>query len=121
MTRTVVCVPTYNEIQSLPGLLDRLRAAQPDVDVLVVDDGSPDGTAELALKLADDLGGIDVLERAGKDGLGSAYRTGFEWGFERGFDVDSVHGQEPRGAIGEDSAFGRVFALVGRNDDADGV
>jgi dolichol-phosphate mannosyltransferase len=53
----------------------------------VVDDGSPDGTAELAEKVAEDLGSIDVLRRPGKDGLGSAYRTGFAWGLERGFDV----------------------------------
>jgi dolichol-phosphate mannosyltransferase len=55
--------------------------------VLVVDDGSPDGTAELAEKVADELGSIEVLRRDVKTGLGSAYRTGFAWGLERDFDV----------------------------------
>ena len=85
--RPLVVLPTYQEAENIEAVLRRIRAAAPDAHVLVVDDGSPDGTAELALKLADDLGGIDVLERPGKSGLGSAYRTGFEWGFERGFDV----------------------------------
>ena len=85
--RPLVVLPTYQEAENIEAVLRRLRVAVPDAHVLVVDDGSPDGTAELAQKLADDLGGIDVLERAGKDGLGSAYRTGFEWGFERGYDV----------------------------------
>ena len=85
--RPLVVLPTYNEAENIEAVLRRLRAAVPDAHVLVVDDGSPDGTAELATKLADDLGGIDVIERPGKAGLGSAYRTGFEWGFERGYDV----------------------------------
>jgi len=85
--RPLVVLPTYQEAENIEAVLRRIRAAVPHAHVLVVDDGSPDGTAELATKLADDLGGIDVLERPGKDGLGSAYRTGFEWGFARDFDV----------------------------------
>lgn len=85
--RPLVVLPTYQEAENVEAVLRRLRSAVPHARVLVVDDGSPDGTAELAQKLADDLGGVDVLERPAKAGLGSAYRTGFAWGLERGFDV----------------------------------
>jgi dolichol-phosphate mannosyltransferase len=85
--RPLVVLPTYQEASNVETVLRRLRAAAPDAHVLVVDDGSPDGTAELAEKVAEDLGSIDVLRREVKDGLGSAYRTGFAWGMDRGFDV----------------------------------
>jgi dolichol-phosphate mannosyltransferase len=83
----VVVLPTYQEAENIEAVLRRLRAAVPDAHVLVVDDGSADGTADLADKVADDLGSIDVLRRPGKAGLGSAYRTGFQWGMARGYDV----------------------------------
>ena len=83
----VVVLPTYQEAENIETVLRRVRAAVPDAHVLVVDDGSADGTADLAEKVAEDLGGIDVMRRAGKSGLGSAYRAGFAWGLERGFDV----------------------------------
>src|SRR5207237_6865119 len=70
-----------------PELLPRLRAAAPDVDVLVVDDNSPDGTAKIARELSDELGQIAGLVRNEKAGLGSAYRAGFAIGIERGYDV----------------------------------
>lgn len=85
--RTLVVVPTYDERQSLPGTLGRLRAAVPDADVLVVDDASPDGTGELADAIAADDPGVHVLHRGGKGGLGAAYVAGFGWGLERGYDV----------------------------------
>src|SRR3954470_11127361 len=85
--RTLVVVPTYEESANITELLQRTRAAAPDVDVLVVDDNSPDGTARLARTLADELGQIDVLVREAKTGLGSAYRAGFAIGIERGYDV----------------------------------
>jgi len=84
---TVVIVPTYNERESLPKTLRRLRAAVPAAHVLVVDDGSPDGTGEIAENLAREMGAMDVLHRAGKSGLGSAYVAGFGWALERGFTV----------------------------------
>ena len=85
--RPLVVLPTYQEADNIETALRRLRAAVPDAHVLVVDDGSPDGTADLAEKVAEDLGSIDVMRRGIKDGLGSAYRTGFAWGMERGYDV----------------------------------
>ncbi|WP_402465439.1 polyprenol monophosphomannose synthase [Isoptericola aurantiacus] len=85
--RTLVVVPTYDEIESLPVTLDRLRASAPQVDVLVVDDASPDGTGELAARRAAGDDAVHVLHRSGKDGLGAAYVAGFGWGLERGYDV----------------------------------
>ena len=84
--RTLVVVPTYDEASNIVEALTRLRAAVPAADVLVVDDNSPDGTADLARKAAEELGQIDVLVREKKDGLGNAYRHGFRVGLDRGYD-----------------------------------
>jgi dolichol-phosphate mannosyltransferase len=83
----LVVLPTYNESENIDHVLRRIRAALPAATVLVVDDGSPDGTADLAEILAKELGGIEVMRRAGKSGLGSAYRAGFRWGLDHGFDA----------------------------------
>lgn len=85
--RTLVVIPTYDELGSLPGTLARLRAAVPSADVLVADDASPDGTGEIADRLAAEDPAIHVLHRAGKEGLGPAYLAGFAWGLEHGYDV----------------------------------
>ena len=97
---TVVLVPTYNESASLEPLLDRIRAAAPAVDILVIDDASPDGTGELADRLAAADPRIAVLHRAGKEGLGPAYRAGYRAALERGYhylvqmDADGSHPPE---------------------------
>jgi dolichol-phosphate mannosyltransferase len=85
--RTLVVLPTYNEIENIEEVLRRIRAVCPHADVLVVDDGSPDGTADRAEKLGLELGRIDVLSRPKKSGLGSAYRAGFHTGLTQGYDV----------------------------------
>jgi dolichol-phosphate mannosyltransferase len=85
--RAVVVLPTYNERENITPFLRTLRATSADIEVLVVDDGSPDGTAELARTLGAELGGVRVLERASKDGLGSAYRAGFTQVLAEGYDV----------------------------------
>ena len=85
--RTLVVLPTYQEAANVVTVLERLRAAVPDATVLVVDDGSPDGTADLAETAAARLGNVEVLRRDGKSGLGSAYRAGFALGLDRGFEV----------------------------------
>jgi dolichol-phosphate mannosyltransferase len=85
--RAVAVVPTYCEAENVAALLCGLRAANPDVDVLVVDDSSPDGTAALAVAVGAELGGISVLQRAGKDGLGAAYRAGFSHAIANGYEV----------------------------------
>lgn len=83
----IVVIPTYNEAENIHLILDRLRAAQPRFDVLVVDDGSPDGTG----RIVDDYVGRDaavhVLHRRAKEGLGAAYLAGFAWALDHGYDV----------------------------------
>ena len=83
----LVVLPTYDEAENITAVLERIRAAAPEAEVLVVDDGSPDGTADLAETAGNRLGSVHVLRREGKSGLGSAYRDGFRWGLERGCDV----------------------------------
>ena len=85
--RVLVVVPTYNEALNLEVLVSRLRAAQPEVDVLVVDDGSPDGTGRIADGLAAHDDAVTVLHRREKQGLGAAYLHGFRVALERGYDV----------------------------------
>jgi dolichol-phosphate mannosyltransferase len=86
MPRCLIVLPTYQEAANIAAVLRRVRLAAPAAAVLVVDDGSPDGTAEIAEAMAAELGGIELLRRPAKAGLGSAYRDGFRWGLERGFD-----------------------------------
>lgn len=86
MIRALVIVPTYNEAENIDGIVARVRESQPTVDILIVDDDSPDGTGDLADKLAiEDQ--IHVLHRSGKEGLGAAYLAGFDWGLGNGYDV----------------------------------
>ncbi|CAN5543656.1 polyprenol monophosphomannose synthase [soil metagenome] len=99
--RTLVIVPTYNEIENLPLIVGRINSALPDVHVLVVDDGSPDGTGALADELAlADPDRVHVMHRTVKDGLGAAYLAGFEWGLNRHYsvlvemDADGSHAPE---------------------------
>jgi dolichol-phosphate mannosyltransferase len=85
--RTLVVLPTYEEAANIREAIVRIRAVLPDADVLVVDDGSPDGTADIAKQTGEEVGGVDVSVRAGKGGLGSAYRHGFEIALARGYEV----------------------------------
>jgi dolichol-phosphate mannosyltransferase len=85
--RALVVIPTYNEAESVVEVIDQVLAADPRVDVLVVDDGSPDGTAKLVLDRGEGEPRVQLMERSGKQGLGAAYRAGFGWGLERGYDA----------------------------------
>lgn len=85
--RFLVIVPTYNEIDSLPRKVPLILEQDRRVEVLVVDDASPDGTGALADDLARQDPRVHVLHRAGKEGLGPAYLAGFRWGLERSYDV----------------------------------
>jgi dolichol-phosphate mannosyltransferase len=85
--RTLVVMPTYNEAENIEDVLGLVRRAVPEASILVVDDNSPDGTADLAEKAGAEIGSIEVLRRAGKAGLGSAYRAGFRHGLAQGFDA----------------------------------
>jgi glycosyltransferase involved in cell wall biosynthesis len=85
--RALVVLPTYQEAENIAEVLRRVRAAAPAADVLVVDDSSPDGTAAIAKAAGYELGGVDIMIRASKSGLGSAYRAGFAEGMARGYDI----------------------------------
>jgi dolichol-phosphate mannosyltransferase len=96
----LVAIPTYNEAQSISKIIGRVRAAVPDAHVLVIDDGSPDGTGEIADRMAAVDNQVHVLHRTAKRGLGAAYVAGFRWALERGYgtvvemDADGSHQPE---------------------------
>jgi dolichol-phosphate mannosyltransferase len=99
--RTLAIVPTYNERENLPLIVERVHRARPDVHILIVDDGSPDGTGELANDLAlADPDRVHVMHRTAKAGLGAAYMAGFAWALERDYtvivemDADGSHAPE---------------------------
>jgi dolichol-phosphate mannosyltransferase len=95
--RTLIVIPTYNEVGSLAGVVEQALAADPTLELLVVDDGSPDGTGQLADRLAAAERRVHVLHRPAKTGLGSAYRDGFAWAFAHAYeaigemDADASH------------------------------
>jgi len=89
--QVAVIIPTYNERDNLEPIVSRLRTAVPAAHILVVDDSSPDGTGEIADKLAAADPHVHVLHRAGKSGLGTAYIAGFTWGLEHGYGVLVEH------------------------------
>jgi len=85
--RALVCLPTYDERENVLAIAEAILAAAPEVDLLVIDDASPDGTGELADGLAAREERAHVLHRAGKEGLGKAYLAGFAWALERGYEL----------------------------------
>jgi glycosyltransferase involved in cell wall biosynthesis len=85
--RVTVVVPTYNEADNIDRLCRAVRAVAPAAMMLIVDDASPDGTADLADRLGEELGNITVLRRAGKTGLGDAYRAGLRAAIEAGAEI----------------------------------
>ena len=95
--QVAVIIPTYNEAENIEEIVGRVRAAVPAADILVADDNSPDGTGEIADKLAIADDRVHVLHRPGKQGLGAAYLAGFGWALDRGYgaivemDADGSH------------------------------
>jgi dolichol-phosphate mannosyltransferase len=84
--RGLVIIPTYNERENVPRIVPMVLEQDQRLDVLVIDDGSPDGTGALADDIAASNSRVNVLHRSGKLGLGTAYLAGFKWGIERGYD-----------------------------------
>ena len=119
--RTLVIIPTYNERENLPLIVGRVHAARPDVHVLIVDDGSPDGTGQLADELAlADPDRVHVMHRISKDGLGAAYLAGFAWGLGREYtvlvemDADGSHAPEELSRLLEAVDAGADLAIGSR-------
>jgi dolichol-phosphate mannosyltransferase len=121
----LVVIPTYDEVENIEAILERLHASVPGAHALVVDDGSPDGTGELAEKLAARDARVHVLRRHAKAGLGPAYVAGFRWGRARGYDVlvemdaDGSHHPEQLSRLlaaldGADLALGSRYVPGGR-------
>jgi len=100
MNPALVCIPTYNERENVESIVRAVLEADPRVDVLVVDDGSPDGTGELADALARASPRVHVLHREGKAGLGKAYLAAFRWALERNYrfvlEMDADWSHHPR-------------------------
>lgn len=100
MERGLVVVPTYNEVKNLRQIVPQILAQDPSLDVLVVDDNSPDGTGKAADELAQETGRVHVLHRPGKQGLGTAYLTGFRWALDRDyefvFEMDADFSHDPK-------------------------
>lgn len=98
--RALVVIPTYNESANLPQIIPQILAQDPRLDVLIVDDNSPDGTGVIADELARASPRVQVMHRAGKLGLGTAYRAGFKWALERPYDfvfeMDADFSHDPR-------------------------
>jgi len=98
--RALVVVPTYNEAVNLPVIVPQILEQDPRIDVLVVDDNSPDGTGQLADQLAAADPRVHVLHRPGKGGLGKAYLSGFRWALERDyeliFEMDADFSHDPK-------------------------
>ena len=118
--KTLVIIPTYNESENVEWITKAILENQPEVNILIADDNSPDGTGDIADSLAENDARIFVLHRAGKEGLGAAYRAGFAWGLERDYDVlvemdaDGSHRPEDLGKLLESAEGGAALTLGSR-------
>lgn len=115
--RVLVCIPTYNERENLPRIVQRLRAAVPAADLLVLDDNSPDGTGAVADELVAADPQVHVLHRPGKQGLGNAYLAGFAWGLDQGYDaiveIDADGSHQPEQLPSLLAALDRADLVIG--------
>lgn len=100
MGDALVIIPTYNERENIEKIVPRVLASDPRLEVLVVDDNSPDGTGEVAARMAADIERVHVLRREDKAGLGAAYLAGFDWALERDyrlmFEMDADLSHDPQ-------------------------
>ncbi len=118
--RTLVVIPTYQEAPNVATVVTRVRRVLPAADVLVVDDASPDGTADLAEAVGKELGQVEVLRRPGRDGFGRACRAGWTWALDRGYeavvsmDADGSHDAGALPSLLEPLASGADLVLGSR-------
>ena len=123
--KTLVIIPTYNEKENIRNIVQAIFAQNLQVDILVVDDNSPDGTAKIVQEMQKDNSQLHLLSRPGKQGLGRAYIAGFHWGMDHGFEVltemdaDFSHRPEDLGTLlknlnGYDFAVGSRYVAGGR-------
>ena len=104
MSKNLVIIPTFNEKENISKIIDAVFSQPAEFDILIVDDGSPDGTANIAKKKKPDYSGhLHVMERTGKQGLGTAYIAGFKWGLEHGykhlFEMDADFSHNPKDLV----------------------
>jgi len=122
---TLVVIPTYNEAENIEAILDAVLAANPEAQLLIVDDGSPDGTGEIAEQRSSTDSRIHLLHHGSKRGLGRAYVAGFLWGLAREFDrfieIDADFSHDPAaipnllaGASNADAVIGSRYVPGGR-------
>lgn len=102
-SQTVVIIPTYNEIDNIEKMINTVNSLYPDIHLLIIEDGSPDGTADIVKKLQGNFSNLHLIERPGKLGLGTAYITGFRWALERDyqfiFEMDCDFSHDPKDIV----------------------
>jgi dolichol-phosphate mannosyltransferase len=100
VNKTVICIPTYNEAENIQTIIPAIFAVVPNVDILVIDDGSPDGTGAIVDRMIEEDDRIHVIHRTEKSGLGPAYIAGFRWALERDYtrvlEMDADFSHQPR-------------------------
>jgi dolichol-phosphate mannosyltransferase len=117
LDKAVVIIPTYNEIANIERMLETLHRLHPALNVLIIDDGSPDGTAQVVKNFQDKKTNLFLLERSGKLGLGTAYIKGFRWALEKGFEgiitMDCDFSHEPEALPQFTEKLGQYDLVVG--------
>jgi dolichol-phosphate mannosyltransferase len=98
--KTLIIIPTYNEIDNIENMLKTVFSLYPEISVLIIEDGSPDGTADVVKKYQEQHPNLHMIERTGKLGLGTAYITGFKWALEKDyeyvFEMDCDFSHDPK-------------------------
>jgi dolichol-phosphate mannosyltransferase len=117
LDKTVVIIPTYNEISNIQNMLETLERLHPSLHVLIIDDGSPDGTATVIKKFQNTKKNLHLLERKGKLGLGTAYIKGFKWALENNFEavvtMDCDFSHEPEAIPSFTEKIGQYDLVIG--------
>ena len=102
-SETLIIIPTYNEIDNIERMVTTLFSLYPDVNLLIIEDGSPDGTSDVVKKIQQTNNQLHMIERTGKLGLGTAYITGFKWALEKGynfiFEMDCDFSHDPKQVV----------------------